>query len=551
LNKGKIEAMTNQKYLSKLVLWGSALISLLITPFSFDPLNVSKFAFLSIFGSAIYSLILTTEGVFKNLHYRWILITSGIFVLLGFIALLATRANLLQQLFGASGRHTGFLTYLALTGFMLGAALVSNKFFLESLSKFLFVSGLVSLSYGLIQVFDLDPLNWTNSFSPVIGFLGNPNFQSSFMAITSTVVFSMILKSSTKLMLKLGYSVYISLALFSIYKSNSQQGFLVFGAGFLVVLLFWTKAKFQSKGLTSAYILTGAGVAIATVLDILQKTPWTSILYKESVSNRGDLWRAGWRMTLDHPIFGVGFDNYGDWYRRYRDTAAISARGVDTISNTAHNVFLDISTSGGILLLIAYLVILSFALRATFKLFMRTKSFDAPLAGIIGAWFAYLAQSLISINQIGLAIWGWVFSGAIIGYEIVTRVETPVTNRKSVENLGTLLIGGFLGMIIGLPPLISDVVYRNAIDSRQVAAVEKSAYQWPQNGDRMLQVAATLRDNKLNDQALKVARDATKFAPERYEAWQVLGSIPTIPDAEKAQAYAKLKELDPYNPNLK
>jgi hypothetical protein len=57
--KGKIETMTNQKYISKLVLWGTALISLLITPFSFDPLNVSKFALLSIFGFAIYSLILT------------------------------------------------------------------------------------------------------------------------------------------------------------------------------------------------------------------------------------------------------------------------------------------------------------------------------------------------------------------------------------------------------------------------------------------------------------------------------------------------------------
>jgi O-antigen ligase len=514
-------------------------------------LNVSKFALLSIFGFAIFSLIITTEGIRKDLQFRWILNASGVFALLGLIALLVTRTNLIQQIFGASGRHTGFLTYLALTGFMLGAALVSNKPFLESLTRFLFGSGLVSLTYGLIQVFNLDPLNWTNSFSPVIGFLGNPNFQSSFMAITATAVFSMFLNSSTKLLWKLSYTVYISLALFSIYKSNSQQGYLVFGAGFLVVLLFWIKAKFQSKAVMSAYIFASAGVAIATVLDILQKAPWTSFLYKESVSNRGDLWRAGWRMTTDHPIFGVGFDNYGDWYRRYRDAAAISARGADTISNTAHNVFLDISTSGGFPLLIAYLVILSIAGRAAFKLLMRTKSFDAPLAGVIGAWFAYLAQSLISINQIGLAIWGWVFSGAIIGYEIVTRTEAQILNRKSAENLGTMLIGGFLGMIIGFPSLISDVTYRNAIDSRQVAAVEKSAYQWPQNGDRMLQVAATLRDNKLNEQALKVARDATKFAPERYEAWQVLGSIPITPDAEKAQAYAKLKELDPYNPNLK
>jgi hypothetical protein len=400
-------------------------------------------------------------------------------------------------------------------------------------------------------VFDLDPLNWTNSYSPVIGFLGNPNFQSSFMAITATAAFSMILKSSVKSWLRVSYLVYIFFALFLIYKSNSQQGYLVFGVGFFVVLLFWINAKFQSKSLLSIYLSFSTGIGVAVILDILQRAPWAPILYKESVSNRGDMWRAGWRMTLDHPLFGVGFDNYGDWYRRYRDLDAISARGVDTMSNAAHNVFLDISTAGGFPLLIVYLAILGLTVKAAFKLLLRTKSFDAPLVGIVGAWFAYVAQSLISINQIGLAVWGWVFSGAIIGYEIYTRTEKQVTKRVTVDNLGSILIGGFCGLIVGLPPLVSDMVYRNAIDSREIVRVESAAYQWPQNGDRMIQIAATFRDNNLLDQAIKVARDATKFAPQRYEAWQVLSSLPNLPESERIQAIAKMKELDPFNPNLK
>jgi hypothetical protein len=221
------------------------------------------------------------------------------------------------------------------------------------------------------------------------------------------------------------------------------------------------------------------------------------------------------------------------------------------MSNAAHNVFLDISTAGGFPLLIVYLAILGLTVRAAFKLLLRTKSFDAPLAGIVGAWFAYVAQSLISINQIGLAVWGWVFSGAIIGYEIYTRTEKQVTKRVTVDSLGSILIGGFCGLIVGLPPLVSDLVYRNAIDSREIVRVESAAYQWPQNGDRMIQIAATFRDNNLLDEAIKVARDATKFAPQRYEAWQVLSSLPNLPESERIQAIAKMKELDPFNPNLK
>jgi O-antigen ligase len=543
--------MSEQKQLINMVLWGAAVISLLITPFSFDPLNVSKFALLSVIGFSIFGVLSTTKGIFHDVQYRLVLTLTGIFMAVGLVSLVATRTNLFQQIFGAAGRHTGFVTYLSLTAFMLGATFVSSKAFMARIMSFLFITGLISLSYGLIQTFNLDPLNWTNSFSPVIGFLGNPNFQSSFMAITATSALSMILKSSVKSWLRVTYVIYILLALFSIYKSNSQQGYLVFGVGFFIVFLFWIKAKFQSKFLLSIYLFISSGIGVAVILDILQKAPWASILYKESVSNRGDMWRSGWRMTLDHPLFGVGFDNYGDWYRRYRDLDAISARGVDTMSNAAHNVFLDISTAGGFPLLIVYLAILGLTVRAAFKLLLRTKSFDAPLAGIVGAWFAYVAQSLISINQIGLAVWGWVFSGAIIGYEIYTRTEKQVTKRVTVDSLGSILIGGFCGLIVGLPPLVSDLVYRNAIDSREIVRVESAAYQWPQNGDRMIQIAATFRDNNLLDEAIKVARDATKFAPQRYEAWQVLSSLPNLPESERIQAIAKMKELDPFNPNLK
>lgn len=543
--------MKKNAYLSSLILWGAAITTLLITPFSFDPLNVSKFAALSIFGFAVLSIWISDAEFVKDPRFRIIFIVSGAFVALGLFALIATRTNGFQQIFGAAGRHTGFVTYLALASFMLGTVSVANKLFLERLLKFLFVAGVVSLLYGLLQAFDMDPLNWTNSYSPVIGFLGNPNFQSSFMAITAVSAIATLLSGESKIWLSCLYALYVLVAIFLIYKSNSQQGYLVLGAGLGVTLLFWIRAKSKTFVAPALYVGFALVALVMTILDILQKAPWSSILYKESVSNRGDMWRAGWRMTVDHPIVGVGFDNYGDWYRRYRDSEAIAARGVDTISNAAHNVFLDISSSGGFPLLIAYMGILVLTLRAAIRILKRSNTFDAPIAGVIGAWVAYLAQSLISINQIGLAVWGWVFSGAIIGYEIHTRGKDVASEQKTSEKLGTMLIGGFLGMIIGIPPLVSDLVYRNAIDSREIVKVESAAYQWPQNGDRMIQIAATFRDNDLFDQAIKVARDATKFAPQRYEAWQVLGSLPNLPESERIAVLAKMRELDPFNPNLK
>jgi O-antigen ligase len=105
------------------------------------------------------------------------------------------------------------------------------------------------------------------------------------------------------------------------------------------------------------------------VLDILQKSPWSSILYKESVTFRGDFWRAGWKMTVDNPVFGVGLDGYRDHYRASRDVVTALRPGSDAMTDSAHNVFLDISSGGGFPLLIIYVFLLGLRFFLQSKLF--------------------------------------------------------------------------------------------------------------------------------------------------------------------------------------
>jgi O-antigen ligase len=53
-------------------------------------------------------------------------------------------------------------------------------------------------------------------------------------------------------------------------------------------------------------------------------------------------------MTLENLTNGVGVDSYGYFYKEYRDLEAIERTGPERVSNTAHNVFLDISSGAGI-----------------------------------------------------------------------------------------------------------------------------------------------------------------------------------------------------------
>jgi hypothetical protein len=60
---------------------------------------------------------------------------------------------------------------------------------------------------------------------------------------------------------------------------------------------------------------------------------------------------------------------------------------------------------------------------AIVKVIRRIRAMTLSLLLCSTAWICYQTQSLISINQVGLALWGWVLTGALIAYERATRGE--------------------------------------------------------------------------------------------------------------------------------
>jgi hypothetical protein len=289
-----------------------------------------------------------------------------------------------------------------------------------------------------------------------------------------------------------------------------------------------------------------------------------SILFKESVTFRGDYWRAGWKMTVDHPIFGVGMDSYGDWYRRSRTLEATLRRGPEITSNAAHNVFLDFSSFGGFPLLIIYVALMVLVVVSALKVIQRLTGFDPMFAGLVGGWVAFQSQSIISINQIGLAIWGWVLSGLIIGYEIKTRetaVVEPIPKKKAISrdsaqvpagSVVALFIAFVLGTLGGMPPYVASVKYRSAFQTTSAQVFQEAAYLWPPDPSRMIQVARTLNENtNLEVNGLEVAVDTVAQFPDNFEAWASLYAMKLASVEQKAQALAQMKRLDPNNPELK
>jgi hypothetical protein len=120
-------------------------------------------------------------------------------------------------------------------------------------------------------------------------------------------------------------------------------------------------------------------------------------------------------MGSNNPLTGVGMDAYGTFYRQYRsENAATIMPGPEVASNAAHSVPLDFLAFGGVPLFVMYVGILLIGLISLIKVLHRKRDFDAVFLSLAMLWLTYQIQSLISINQLGLAIWGWVTTGALV-----------------------------------------------------------------------------------------------------------------------------------------
>ena len=554
--------------IGRVIGWTALAATLAITPWAtYDPVNVPKLAVIAAGGFiALAALLINAKTLFTRGH-RTVQIVSGLFVLDLILVYFIAGTNPNQEFFGTYGRSTGFVAYIALVALFLGAAVVASTKIVNSFARVLLIAGGLSIGYGLLQAIGADPIKWTNQYSPVIGFLGNPNFQSSFVGFSGVLAFGFICAQGIKNSLRLGYIAYLLLAIFVIIQTDSQQGLLVLAGGIAIVTMIWiSRSRFKVVTIP-ALIVSGIG-AVFVALGSLNSGPLASLLYKASVTYRGDYWRAGWKMTVEQPFFGVGLDSFGDWYRRTRTLEATLRRGPEVTSNAAHNVLLDFSSNGGFPLVILYLALMVLVVISAIKLLKRSNGFDPAVAGLIAVWIAYQAQSIISLNQLGLAVWGWIISGLIIGYEINTRtqevltevkqpvskgrnVKQPVASGTSAKTLVTMVAGGAVGLLVGLPPFIASAQFKTALESADAVKIEQSAYLWPHEAMKYGQVGLILQANKLDAQAQKIVDVGLQKFPDEFGLWSLAAKLTTATPEQVAEATAQMKRLDPNNPDVK
>ena len=526
----------------------------LTTGINIDPVNLPKMVLLVSGSGYLFGLMLSLK--FKPINANKIVAFSTLVLIISITtSTLASKSPFSQLWFGSNGRNTGILTYVALIILFLSIFSINNFAYLEKLILGLFFAGIFNVVYGFLQINNLDPIDWNNTFNAIIGTFGNPNFSSAFISI-SLITYPYLFSKYKTIFARSVLVISICASFFAVIRTKSQQGYFlpIFGLGIILLVYVFKKYK-KSFGVTgSIFFISGV---LISLLGLLQKGPLANFLYQPSISLRGFYWNAGLSMFKSSPLLGNGLDSYGDLYLRNRSASSILPPGGQNVfSNAAHNVFIDMAASGGLLLIIPYLVIIVYALFLAIKA-MNKSSFNLLYTTIVASWIGFLLQSMISINQIGLAVWVWSLTGAVIcgaqmllskgNQEDSARIQKKKTVKQ--ETTASAFLLGFVSAAIFftlvVPEQIADMNFKAAMAKKDIEKIQKIINSYPMSSERLSRTSQIFLRSSLNSEALDISLNAVKFNPNHLNSWITLVYNPIASKEQRLLAKENLIRLDP------
>lgn len=228
------------------------------------------------------------------------------------------------------------------------------------------------------------------------------------------------------------------------------------------------------------------------------------------------------------------------------------------------NIFLDIGASGGVVWFICYVMLVVIGLWLGIKYLNKRKEFDHVFTAIFGMWIAYLTQALISINQVGLGVWGWVLHGMVIGYALVFKNQvlsdsSPLKVKKlrlkeeqvlPAKTAISMFIAAAIGFVVAVIPVQADASYKRAtrtgdLEKLRIAVRTVGATAFHQE----LVLDSALQSN-LTDAAQGFAYEILMNYPRDFFAWKVIAMTSPQGSTEQNQALENLRRLDPFNPEI-
>ncbi|HVL98458.1 MAG TPA: O-antigen ligase family protein [Egibacteraceae bacterium] len=509
----------------------------------------------------------------------------GAFLLAALVATLVSPTPLWSMV-GHPGRHTGLAMY-TVYAVLFGVALrLYRDHSPAHLAKALLAAAVPVSVYGLAQAAGIEPYGWNpvEGGPQVFATFGNANFFSAWLGIVTPLAVWGALTHTWAPGWRAGSGLLALLSVGACFASNSLQGV---GAAVLGSTLVATVWLLTTGGRVGRLRVAGGGLAAVGLLAVGVGTgggPFAAVRRgaAASLASRVPKWEVALAMFRDRPLTGFGLGDYAGWYHTYRPEAVAARDGLARAVDAPHSVPLDMLASGGLLLFVTYLAFVVLTGVALVRGLRRTGGEERLLfAAFGGAWVAYQAQALVSIDVPPLASLHWVIAGIIVA--VGTRpplrewvlpgapalpAARPGRKRKAQPKtvplapappavIGGLVVALLAGAWVTTLPLRADAAAmdgvrhsatgstRGATDSYRRAA---DLAPWEPRYPSML--GGALNELGLEERAYEAYQEAVDRDPRGLTNVMNLARVAVSIDRheEAAHWYARALELDPSTP---
>ena len=466
---------------------GTSLITLYFNPNIQDPFNTPKMILLLLTSALLVGYLFKfyrSNFLFeKSFSFIGLVIIVMFNFFLG-ISYLFTDLKIVG-LIGDTQRRNGLLTYLALSILFLVSIQVANSVFIKRFLSISIITCLALSTYGVIQILGYDIIAWDNPYNVMIGTLGNPNFASALLATLAFMAFVCAFQLNFSPTLRFLSFLAGILSLIAIVQSDSRQGLISFAISFLLFITLFVYIRSKIVGrilLSSTFVLFIFGI-----IGMLQIGPLQELLYKNSVSVRGYYWRAGLEMFTHNPLTGVGLDSYSWYFKQYRELGYALTYGYNITSSNAHNTIIQLFATGGLFVGVTYLgLILLVSLCGIQNIRNLPKDEKTIPIILFAAWAGFQSQSFVSIDNIGISVWGWVIGGLIVGQshnfqKIAGVKEISIPKHKKSSHVANDALQPIISTLFFLVAIIISVFLfraeRDTYVARSYATMQNSTGQ--------------------------------------------------------------------------
>jgi len=364
---------------------------------------------------------------------------------LAFTVTTITSVQPYQSFWGALERMGGLWTFWHyFIYFIIIISIIRTREDWFRLFKIMAVMGALSALYGFGQKTDIEFFIGSGNRSRIFGTIGNAALFAGYQLLILFLSLTMLLGAKLKRSEKWLYSLAACLTGIAVLMTAVRGSILALGVGCLLfAFLYWrvTFSALAKKALISLLILAAIFVSSSFAFknsDFVKNSSYLTRITNLSLKNftvktRFWAWEAGIKGWNDSPktiLLGWGPENFNIPFSKNFNPNFFTGLGSETLFDRAHNMFVEILVTMGLIGLIAYIGLFIVTLRLLWKKIKEKSSDSVYASGLFTLIIVYMIHNSFIFDTSANFLTFFTILGSMSFLLFKTETITAITPKR-------------------------------------------------------------------------------------------------------------------------